>query len=62
MLDTIGQGRDFYYLAAESASVLENDYGFSGVLVELTTYQNGVKTTQLVARTNGHASWVKWEI
>ena len=35
MLDDIGQERDFYYLAAEAASVLRNDYGVTGVLVEL---------------------------
>lgn len=62
MLDTIGQERDFYYLAAESASVLEYDYGLGDVLVELTTYQNGVKSKRLVARTNGHANWVKWNV
>jgi len=34
--------------------------GMSGVLVELTAYKNGVKTSKLVARTNGHAGWVEW--
>ena len=60
MLDDIGQEWDFYYLAAESASVLRQDYGRTGVLVELTTYQDGVKSSQLVARTSGHAGWVEW--
>ncbi len=60
MLDKIGQERNFYYLAAEGASVLRNDYGLSGVLVELTEYKNGIKTTKLMARTNGHANWVEF--
>lgn len=62
MLDEIGQARDFYYLAAEATSVLRNDYGRTGVLVELTSYKNGVKSSKLVAVTNGHADWVEWEV
>lgn len=60
MLDEIGKTRDFYYLAAEAASVLANDYGRTGVLVELTAYRNGGKSSKLVALTNGHADWIKW--
>ncbi len=62
MLDEIGQERDFYYLAAESASVLRYDYGRAGVLVELTAYQDGEKSSQLVALTNGHTDWVEWDV
>lgn len=60
MLDEIGAARDLFYLAAEAASILPHDYGESGVLVTLTTYRNGHKSNRLVARTNGHASWISW--
>ncbi len=62
MLDEIGQERDFYYLAAEAASVLRHDYGRTGVLVVLTAYKDGEKSSELVALTNGHADWVEWEV
>lgn len=60
MLDEIGSERDLYYLAAEAASILPYDYGMSGILVELTTYKQGTKNSRLMARTNGHASWIDW--
>ena len=60
MLDKIGMERDFYYIAAESASILAHDYQQKGVLVELITYQNGQKMNRLMAITNGHANWIKW--
>ena len=60
MLDKIGKDKDFYYIAAENARILGHDYQQKGVLVELTTYQNGQKSNRLVAMTNGHANWIKW--
>ncbi len=60
MLDRVSEKRDFYYLGAEWHTVLANDYGIQGVVVELTTYKNGKKKSNAIAETNGHANWIKW--
>lgn len=61
MLNEIGKERDFYHIGVEGSTVLNNDYGTKGVLVELNTYKNGAKQSQLIAETNGHANWIKWK-
>jgi len=60
MLDDVGKERDFFYVSAESSLVLEHDYGFTNPIVELTTYMRGTKSKKLVAQTNGHANWIKF--
>lgn len=61
LLDLIGQERDFMYLATEWHTIFQKDYGIKSVLVELTEYKAGQKTSRLVAETNGHANWIKWK-
>ena len=61
MLDEIGEGRDFRYLAVEGSSVFDRAGVEKGVWVELTTYKEGKKITELLAKTNGHADWIRWE-
>lgn len=60
MLDRVGKSRNFYYLAVEGNVVLARSYEKKGILVELTTYKNGSKSSKLMAETNGHANWIKW--
>ena len=60
MIDSMGETRDLFYLAAEGSTILSNNYHQKGVLVELIRYKNGKKTNQLMAETNGHADWIKW--
>ena len=60
MLDEIGLERDLYYLAVEAKPVFDQDYGPKGVQMVLTTYQNGIKDTQFMGLTNGHAKWIEW--
>ena len=60
LIDTIGSNRDLTYLAAEGRSVFKKDYGLNATIVEITKYQKGVKTTEVVATPNGHANRIKW--
>lgn len=60
LLDQFGQKRNLTYLAAEDSKVLQNQSGVEGILVEITQYQQGKKSHQLVAETNGHGNWIKW--
>ncbi len=60
MMERIGSHRDLLYLAAEHSSVLQNDHGMDGVLVESTEFKKGTKSIRLHAQTNGHANWIKW--
>lgn len=60
LIDRIGKERELTYLATEWHSVLQKEYGVKSVLVELNEYKKGRKTTRLVAETNGHANWLKW--
>jgi len=60
LLDTVGKTRDLTYLATENSKVLKKDYGINGVLVEVTEYKKGEKLSRIIAETNGHANWIKW--
>ena len=60
LLDALGKERDFTYIASEYNKVLPNDYGINGVIVEVTDYHRCTKKSQLVAETNGHGNWIKW--
>lgn len=60
LIDEIGTKRDLNYLAVEGSRVFAKDFGRSGILVVLTTYENGVKKEKLIAITNGHANWIEW--
>jgi len=60
LVDAIGKERDLTYLATEYSTVQQNDYGIKGVIIEVTNYNKGTKSSQLVAETNGHANWIKW--
>lgn len=61
MIDTVGKKRDLTYIAVEGSKVFHINYKSNGVLVELTEYKNGNKTNKILAETNGHANWIKWE-
>ncbi|MEM6698831.1 MAG: DUF2332 domain-containing protein, partial [Bacteroidota bacterium] len=60
MIDRIGRDRDLVYIAAEGSAVFDNSDDYTGVLVEKTEYKNQRKSSETVARTNGHANWIKW--
>ena len=60
LMDAVGSKRDLVYLATEYSKVLDRNYGIDGVIVELTDYQKGAKSRRLIAETNGHANWIKW--
>lgn len=61
LIDKIGEERDLTYLATEGSRVFKTDYGLSGILVELTKYEKGLKHSRVVAETNGHGNWIKWK-
>lgn len=60
LINRIGKERDLIYLATEHNGILQTDYGLSGVLVEVTQYKKGGKSSKIAAQTNGHADWIKW--
>ncbi|MEQ8945963.1 MAG: DUF2332 domain-containing protein [Balneola sp.] len=60
LIDGIGRKRDLTYIATEDVRVFKSDYGLKGILVELTEYLNGEKNNRIIAETNGHANWIKW--
>jgi hypothetical protein len=59
-LDAIGQKRDFYFLSAEATDAIRLKYGVNNTAVVLTTYKNKLKQETLIAETNGHGNWIKW--
>jgi hypothetical protein len=60
LLAIIGQNRDFYFLSAEATDSVKLKYGINNTGVVLTTYKNAVKQESLIAETNGHGNWIKW--
>jgi hypothetical protein len=60
LLDNIGQDRDFYFLSAEATEAIQLKYGVNNTAVVLTTYKSKLKQETLVAETNGHGNWIKW--
>lgn len=62
MINNIGTERNFTYLAVEGSLVFDRqDYGQEGIKIELTTFQDGAKTTQIIGETDGHANWIRWK-
>lgn len=59
-LDAIGQNRNFYFLSAEATEAARLKYGVHHTAVVLTTYKNKLKQETLIAETNGHGNWIKW--
>lgn len=60
MIERIGRKRDLIYLAAEGSAVFDESDDYIGVLIEKTEYKNQKKYSQILALTNGHANWIKW--
>lgn len=60
MLKRTGKAKNFYFLSAEGIKELRERYHSKETVVELTKYQNGVEMRMLIAETNGHANWIKW--
>jgi hypothetical protein len=59
-LDAIGQTRNFYFLSAEATAAVQLKHGVRHTALVLTTYQNKLKQERLLAETNGHGNWIKW--
>ena len=60
MLDRIGKKRDFHFLSVESTRYLQEKYDSSQTVIELTSYASGMKNEEIIAETNGHGNWVRW--
>lgn len=59
-LSDVGQNRDFCFLSAEATDAVQLKYGIKNTAVVLTTYKNKQKGETLIAETNGHGNWLKW--
>jgi hypothetical protein len=61
MLDRIGKTRNLHFLSAEGLRSYLEKYNTKDMVVELTSYIDGIKTQKLVCRTNGHGNWIDWK-
>ncbi len=60
MLERTGQDRDFYFLSVEGIEILLERYKSKEIVIELTEYKDKQKTEILIAETNGHGNWIRW--
>ena len=61
MLDRVGQIRDFYFLSVESIKSILEKYHSKETVIELTCYKKKQKAVRLLAETNGHGDWIRWQ-
>ncbi len=61
MLDRVGQIRDFYFLSVESIKSILVKYHSKETVIELTCYKKKQKAVRLLAETNGHGDWIRWQ-
>lgn len=62
LMDEIGKSRNLSYLAVEGHSVFDGICSLSkGIQIVLTTYHEGIKTTEHLGTTDGHATWIRWK-
>lgn len=60
-LDKLGQERNFYCVGAEEFKTWKEQFNTTELSIGNTTYKNGHKKSKLIAQSNGHAHWIKWE-